>query len=181
MSGDDWSTCDALLCIALARLHECWMEERVGLVAAAISVSDGASFSATSYQYRIGEYIHAEANAIEVAHKYGIHDFSKNVIMAITLSPCIRDSRSRIGVSCVDRLRDLGIRRIHVGVIDQKQGDAERYRKLGFELTVTESQRLSGACHALLGVFDKFGNRVNTDIVGVKKELGPFFLGHYLE
>jgi pyrimidine deaminase RibD-like protein len=164
------------LSAALARLQETWNDAKVGLVAAALVAPDGAIFTATSIQPQPGRYIHAERAAIQLARNYGFPSLAPDTIMAITLSPCIRPSETRDGPACVELLLNSGIRHVHVGVIDPKQGDAETYQKLGLKLSVTRDKRLSEMCNALLGVFTTYGNQVNTNISGVKNELGAEFL-----
>jgi pyrimidine deaminase RibD-like protein len=176
MAIETEQTLDAYLSAALARLQETWNDTKVGLVAAALVAPDGAIFTATSIQLQPGRYIHAERAAIQLARSHGLSSLAPDAIMAVTLSPCIRPLATRDGPACVELLLDSGIRRVHVGVIDPKQGDAETYEKLGLKLSVTRDKRLSEACNALLGVFTTYGNQVNTNISGVKKELGAEFL-----
>ena len=123
-----------------------------------------------------GRYYHAEYEAIRVAKSHGAQ-IQSSAAIAVTLSPCMKGmAKSRIGPPCTQVLKDLGILRVHAGVIDPLYSSEEEYARVGIDLTTTRNPRLARACISLLAVFTKFGNRVNEDIVGVKRELGAGFL-----
>jgi len=167
---------DALLGVALARLKHAWLDQGVGLVSAALGLPDGAIYTATSFQSEPGKYVHAELATICLAERHSVADAIANSTMAITISPCVRASSTRVGISCVDLLKKYGIRRVHVGVIDPTQGSLTSYQEIGLDLSVTEEKPMAKACEALLKVFEKYGNRVNTDIETVNNEIGIEFL-----
>jgi pyrimidine deaminase RibD-like protein len=166
---------DTLLAFALTTLADRWWEPQVGLVAAALLLPEGASYAATSYMAATGRYYHAEHQAVETAKANGSRTLS-NAAMAVTLSPCTKGmATSRIGPPCVQLLKNSGIFRVHTGVVDPLFSNEGEYANVGIKLTVTQNPRLVRACSSLLAVFTQFGRRVNTDIVGVKRELGTDF------
>ena len=132
--------------------------KRKGVVAAALIDADKFEYS-TSEKIKGMIYIHAERNALNhYLKKYGVP--SKNSVMIISLSPCIKDSVSRDGKSCSSLL--LGedkdffnsrIKRVHVGLIDPSQENEEFYKSLGFDLSVTSDKNLQNMCKNLYDYF----------------------------
>lgn len=113
-----------------------------GVVAAAL-IDSGKVVYVTSELLENGRWLHAERKAVnEYISEYGA--LSDDAILAVSLSPCIKDSISREGTSCGDLLlgkdRSLGnapVARVHVGVIDPFQADESFYRALEFGFTLT--------------------------------------------
>lgn len=149
------------------------MEDQVGLVACGIFGPSHPAIIVTSETAGPGKWLHAERNAIEQCEtRFGRID--PGSLLVVTLSPCTRQEfTSRHGAPCAELIQGRGISRVHTGVIDPKQaptGLAE-YTSRGIDLSVTTDDRCRTICARLLGVFQKYGNRVNSDLINIKREI----------
>ncbi len=157
----------------IQHLAKHWFEADVGIVAAGLI--DGANETyATSYRNGPVWY-HAERNAYDLFQKkYG--EPSKNAVFVSTLSPCIDDLKYRKEYSCCTLISSLGIQKIYFGVLDTHHTPSlDTYKQLGFHPTLTQNEKLHAICKKLMQLFAQYESRINTDLIGIKKELGPLF------
>ena len=169
---------DGLLKQVIYYLAQSWMNPEVGLVASGIFHSTYLPSIATSEQRAVGKWLHAERNAIQrFEEMYGNNIIGPNSIVVVTLTPCVLKSDSREGSSCLDLFRDKGIKQVHAGVLDSSHTgmNIKDYQSLGINLTLTEDKRCRIVCQKLLQIFEKYGQRVNSDIQGVKQEVDYHF------
>lgn len=69
------------------------------------------------------------------------------------MSPCIVYSGYREGPACSQLLLDKGVTRIHVGLMHEKQGTLENYRKMGFDISETKNERVKSVSQSLLDLY----------------------------
>lgn len=164
---------DQYLEMALQYLIQHWNEPNTGIVAAALIDGEKQIF-ATSY--RSGDnWYHAERNAFD-SFKQKFGQPSSNSIIISTLSPCIHSLKYRKEPSCCDLISELGIKSIHFGVLDTHHASSlDTYRQLGFNATLTQDSKLNRLCIKLMNLFSQYESRINTDLIGIKKELGDAF------
>jgi pyrimidine deaminase RibD-like protein len=168
----DESLEDETLRRAIKALAETWWQPHVGVVAAALRKQDGLFVAATSRRSPDGRFYHAESELLDLSAPLP----NTNAAIAITLSPCVQSSHSRIGPPCTERLIDAGVTRVHVGSLDLSQGSLELYQRIGLTVSVTQAPDLKTRCDSLRGLFQAFGSRINSETPQVKKELGEEFV-----
>lgn len=158
---------DAYLKRALGHLFNHWMDERVGLVAAAL-VDGGKEVYATSVLNADGIWKHAERNALEqFVATYGKP--GPGAVMLSTLSPCIRAAGSgdhygdqknaarRQDESCSDLLKRHGINTIGFGTLDSEDAnDKSSYTDLEFNVVDIRDPTVLGTCKALNDMFPAY-------------------------
>jgi pyrimidine deaminase RibD-like protein len=116
-------------------------------------------------------WYHAERNAVRNFYEsYGVLP-SKSAAIAISLSPCTenREAKHRQGLCCSRLLLGgdpqfpaLNIERVHVGFIDPWQVEGiEEYRRMDFNITVTQDPKLRRSCERL---FEYFTDHYEDDI-----------------
>lgn len=98
-------------------------------------------------------WYHAEYMAVKLALE-GLINPSKAIVIT-TLSPCINESSYRAHESCTDILLEAGFRNIHTGMIDRRQATLDKYKQLGFDMTVTQDPKLSKICSELDSFFNE--------------------------
>lgn len=168
---------DDYLKIVIRFLEDHWWDPEVGIVAAGIFHPPHRPVLATSRRAGKAKWLHAEQRAISKFEKeYASVDSS--TLMVTTLSPCIKDmSESRVGPSCSKVLLDSGLTLVYSGVLDTSHvsDGIQEYRELGIHITITEDFYCKSVCQNLLGIFGTYGNRVNRDLIKIKKEIGGVF------
>jgi pyrimidine deaminase RibD-like protein len=173
---------DECLKQVIDHLAKCWMNPNVGIVGAGIFEPSHPPVLATSKKVGEGKWLHAEVNALkEYQSQYGLP--KSNTIIVVTLSPCIRRiSKSRIGCSCTNLLQQSLIRRVHVGAIDQNQGinDVLEYEKYGLDVTLSQDAQCQIICENLKNIFRIYGDRINCDLLAIKKEVNDCIFQSYI-
>jgi len=169
---------DSYLLRAIKYLKSEWLKPEVGFVSCAI-VDSGNIVYGTNVIRKKGKILHAERNALN-KYKKLFGKPSNNAIVIVTLSPCIKFSKNRIGEACALLLLKNNIRRIHFGHLHDKQGTIGTYKKLGFLPTSTESLLLSSISKNLLQFYldNKVGIADNLDIwIESKRKAGYSLFG----
>ena len=118
---------------------------------------------------------HAERNAYEqFCKQFGSP--SPEAIFVVTLSPCLANLKYRKEPSCSELMRRVGVTRTHFGIIDDIQASSIKdYEKLGITASYTTNLYLSRVCERLMSLFSTYDARINSDLLGIKKELGNDF------
>ena len=152
---------------ALKHLFDHWLNAETGLVVAALVVGDKGIY-ATSTLNPDGTWKHAERNALETFEAAYGQPPSKDAMMLVSLSPCIRDAgsntsfgdlknaASREGESCSTLLRQYGITHIGFGIIDSLDArSVADYTALGFNVVTISDRTVLATCKALNGMFPR--------------------------
>ena len=73
-------------------------------------------------------------------------------------------------------MRKYGATQIHTGIIDQTQGinNISEYKNYKLNLTLSKDQISKMICRNLYDIFRIYGNRVNYDLLTIKKELDNY-------
>ncbi|MDY6761497.1 MAG: hypothetical protein SVY41_00440 [Candidatus Nanohaloarchaea archaeon] len=152
----DISTFDRLLRDALLHLRETSIDNK-GPVAAGLE-SQGKTVYAVS-EKRGENWLHAEHKVLQkFTSRHGA--IGDDAVMAVSLSPCKSETLSRHGPPCTELLRgeglgiDVSVDRIHVGLVDEKEATLDQYRRMGFDITCTESEQLRTCCQRLETFFE---------------------------
>jgi pyrimidine deaminase RibD-like protein len=143
---------------ALLRLRDMEDSQKSVVTACLFTPPDKSVYSISSL-HESGTWNHAERNALTSyirTHGLPVQDS----VMITSLSPCKKDSPHRYGVSCTDMLlgndpehKGIAIQRLHVGFIDPWQPTLEDYLSLGFEITVSQDEKIHEACRRLFNYF----------------------------
>jgi pyrimidine deaminase RibD-like protein len=161
---------DHLLEQTIQFLKDHWLDHGVGIVAACIADGEKIVF-ATSIQK--GDFwYHAERNAYD-SFKLKFGEPGKNASFISTLSPCIGDLKHRKEESCANLISNLGIKKIHFGVLDTHHTiSVDAYKQFGFQPSLTKDDNLHAICTRLMNLFTQYDSRINQDLIGIKKEIG---------
>jgi pyrimidine deaminase RibD-like protein len=164
---------DERLKLVIRHLIDHWMDPLVGIVACGIFDPAHCPVIATSERVEEGKWLHAERNALQqFQSNYG--NPGPETIVVVTLSPCIIPMlTSRAGSSCTELLRNCGLILVHAGVIDpvHVRGGIPEYKEHGIHLTTPDDEYCKTICNGLLNIFQVYGDRVNRDLLVVKKEI----------
>jgi len=168
------SQLDQYLLKTLLYLFDNWFNPNTGIVACCIYDEDKVSF-ATSTRNGLN-WLHAERNAYEkFVASYNCKP-SSNATFIITLSPCVKDLKYRGESSCSELIQDLGVKRIHFGVLDDFHVPTlDEYTQLGFTATVTTEPHLAEMCQKLMSMFATYESRINSELLEIKIELSLEF------
>jgi pyrimidine deaminase RibD-like protein len=143
---------DTLLLFVLRGLEKNWYEDGVGIVAAAIFDRNNLIFSTSTKDSKTGLWNHAEKNAISEYLVRFKSLPSGNAILAVTLSPCVREtSTTRLGNACTKLILGAGVSRIHFGAQDVNQPQIETT----IEITQTNNETLRRLSETIAGLFAK--------------------------
>jgi pyrimidine deaminase RibD-like protein len=169
----DPSYLDQQLLNSLDYLKDRWLEPNSGFVAATL-VGNGKSVT-TANTFVFGDKLrHAEFNAVKLyEEKYGVID--PKALLVVTLSPCVVYSGYREGPACSQLLLDKGITRIHVGLMHEKQGSLENYRKMGFDISETNNEKIKRISRTLLDLYMANKNLIADDLgkwLKIKQKVG---------
>lgn len=161
---------------ALRHLFDHWLEENVGLVAAALIDGDKVIY-ATSVLNANGTWKHAERNALEqfeVTHG----NPGQGAVMLSTLSPCTRDAGSgttygdqknavrRQDESCSSLLKQHGITTIGFGALDDEDAKAKSiYIDRGFSVIDIQDRTILATCTLLNSMFPAY---IETETSGTR-------------
>jgi len=164
---------DQYLHQTLLYLFKQWYKNDVGIVACCIKDGDKVIYATSKRQNEF--WLHAERNAyLEFRQQYG--EPSKNAVFITTLSPCLKELKYRNEVSCSELIKNLGITRIHFGVLDTFHAPAmENYHLSGLGATLTKNYNLHQMCQKLMEMFSKYDSRINKELIAIKNELGDDF------
>lgn len=99
-----------------------------------------------------GKWNHAEYEAIQLASKNGV-DLPQSIIVT-SLGPCLVDSTSRAHKSCTETIIERGIKKAHIGILDNRQADQNLYVSLGLQTTLARNETLIGICNLLNDYFN---------------------------
>jgi pyrimidine deaminase RibD-like protein len=163
---------DRALAAAIQAVQCQWLSPLTGIVGAAALWPDGELIAAASRVAAPAVFAHAEAELLERIDEAGRLRDLPAARMASTLSPCLRGSKSRQGRACAERLVAHNISEIVVGHIDPTQPPLDEYRRIGLCVVLTGDERLRLICDRLAGIFDVYGERVNTEIGAIKERVG---------
>lgn len=146
---------DHLLFLTLKALKDKPVEERSAVVAGVYDPQSGNFFigfaTNTNTEEGYGKWNHAEFEAMSLAKENGV-DLSLTTIVT-SLGPCLIDSVSRAHKSCTENILEAGIKRVHIGVLDQRQADVDFYENAGLNTTVTNDPILTKVCAGLNNYF----------------------------
>lgn len=164
---------DNYLLKTLKYLFENWYREDTGIVACCLKDGEKEVFATSTKNG--SNWVHAERNAYNRFKE--LHgEPSENSIFVITLSPCLKDLKHRDEAACSDLIRELGISRVHFGVLDTLHvSNIEEYKEIGLNVTLTEKPQLAEMCNKLMQMFDTYDARINTELLEIKQELGDSF------
>lgn len=166
--------CDAILGETLEFLRKNWLNSDTGIVACCIVDGDKKAFATSSRN--VPFWKHAEKNAYLEFKKLYASEPSPSAIFVVTLSPCLSDLKYRQEESCSALLQQLGVKRIHFGVLDKMHADSlEKYYQIGLSPSLSEQGSYQMVCEKLMGLFAQYHSRINSDLIGIKKELGSSF------
>jgi len=147
---------DHLLFLALKSLKDKPVDQRSAVVAGVFDPSTGKFFigyaTNTNTEAGYGKWNHAEFEAMNLAQNNGV-DLSQTTIVT-SLGPCIMNSVSRAHISCTENIIDAGIKRVHIGVLDERQADVAFYEIVGLKTTVTSDPSLTKVCAGLNNYFN---------------------------
>lgn len=163
---------DRALEAAVRIVQSRWASPLSGIVGAAALLPDGELVAAASRVAGPALFAHAEAELLNRIDEAGRLNDLPAARIASTLSPCLRGSRSRQGRACAERLVAHDIAEIVVGHIDPTQPPLDEYRRIGLSVILTGNERLRLICDRLAGIFDVYGERVNTEIGTIKERVG---------
>lgn len=169
---------DRLLLETIGYLIDRWYERDVGIVASCLVDGDNKVFATST---RDGQnWKHAERNAYEAFRKvYG--EPSSDAVFVVTLSPCLKTLKYRGEPSCSQLMKELGVKRTHFGVLDDMHVNCpEDYAENALIATLTEDLRLADMCKKLMSMFAIYDSRINSDLLGIKLELGDQFFDEVL-
>ncbi len=167
---------DTMLKETIFYLKNTWINNPdTGIVACCLLDGDKKVFATSS---RNGNYWrHAERNAYyQFKDEYG--EPSSDAVFIITLSPCIKNLKYRAeDESCCSHLiNDLGVKRIHFGVLDTLHAETlSTYSSLGFKPSLSQDHYCKTMCEKLMAIFSTYQSRINKDLLGIKQELGEAF------
>lgn len=167
---------DNLLAQTLRHLYTHWYEENVGIVSCCLADGSNKAFATSTRDGK--NWKHAERNAYEKFQTlYG--QPSSNSIFVVTLSPCLKNLKYREQSSCSELMKKIGIARTHFGVLDTMHVSClEDYKNYGLQASVTKDASLASMCKNLMAIFSDYDSRINTDLLGIKEELGSNFFGN---
>jgi pyrimidine deaminase RibD-like protein len=132
-------------------LKDNWLDPKSGFVASTL-IDNGKSVTATNTFITGNKIRHAEFNAVSLyEEKYDV--ISPKALLVVTLSPCVVYSGYREGPACSQLLLDKGITKVYVGLIHEKQGGLEGYRKMGFDISETSSEKIKKVSQSLLDLY----------------------------
>jgi hypothetical protein len=78
--------------------------------------------------------------------------------------------------SCTYLLNQLGVERVHFGVLDSMHVDSlDKYRQAGLMPSLTENISYKIMCEKLMALFSMHDSQINSDLIGIKNELGNSF------
>lgn len=149
-----------------------WSSPLSGIVGAAALLPDGDLIAAASRIAGASIFSHAEAELLHRIDKAGKLRDLPGARMATTLSPCLKSSKSRQGRACAERLVACNVSEIYVGHIDPTQPPLDEYRRIGLRVVLTGDERLRMICDRLAGIFEVYGDSVNTEIGAIKERVG---------
>lgn len=168
------SECEILLGETLEFLRKNWLNSDAGIVACCIADGEKKAFATSSRN--IPFWRHAERNAYLEFKKRYASEPSASAIFVVTLSPCLSALKYRQEESCAALLQQLGIKRVHFGVLDKMHVDSlEQYYQLGLTPSLSEQVPYQSICEKLMGLFAQYNSRINSDLIGIKNELGSSF------
>lgn len=154
-------------------LKDSWLDPRSGFVASTL-IDNGKSVTTTNTFVTGDKLRHAEFNAVSLfEEKYGV--VSPDAVLVVSLSPCIVYSGYREGPACSQFLLDKGITRVHVGLIHEKQGGLENYRKMGFVISETSNEKIKSVSQSLLDLYVANKNLIADNLdewLKLKKKVG---------
>lgn len=166
--------CDDILRETLEFLRKNWLNENTGIVACCLVDGDKKSFATSSKNQPFWK--HAERNAYEEFKKQYDIEPSESAMFVVTLSPCVNNLKHRQEESCAHLMNQLGIKRIHFGVLDFMHADSlEIYRHAGLIPSLTGNTSYKMMCEKLMSLFSIYDSRINSDLIGIKNELGDHF------
>ena len=165
---------DQILLQTLNFLQTNWLNPQTGIVACCLVDGNKKAFATST---KNGDYWrHAELNAYLEFKKQYATEPSSSATFVVTLSPCLDDLKHRHEDSCTHLLNEIGVKRVHFGVLDSMHADSlNRYRQAGLTPSLTNNQYCSQMCEKLMALFSQYDSRINTDLVGIKEELGESF------
>lgn len=168
---------DNILIETLKFLELNWLNENVGIVACCL-VDGNKKVFATSSKHGVF-WRHAERNAYQKFKDLYSVQPSHDALFVVTLSPCIKQLKYRHEDSCTTLMNQLGIKRVHFGVLDEMHATScERYVHAGLIPSTSEDSWCIAMCEKLKDLFNIYDTRINSDLLGIKHELGnEFFAG----
>jgi pyrimidine deaminase RibD-like protein len=124
---------------AIELLEGSWQNSDTGIVVAGLIDSDRQTYATSSYAGE-DKWDHAEKKVLNNFTKtYG--EPSKDAFVVVTMSPCTKPSKSRVGDPCSNLLLEKGITSVHIGHLDTKQTRTiEELEKMGFDITLAQDE-----------------------------------------
>lgn len=164
---------DQYLYQTLLFLFKEWYKKDVGIVACCLKDEDKVMYATSKQQNE--SWLHAERNAyLKFKEQYG--EPSRNAAFIVTLSPCLKELKYRDEASCSELINNLGITRIHFGVLDTFHTPTiESYNIFGLTATLTKNKNLHEMCRKLMGMFSTYDSRINKELLSIKKDLEDHF------
>lgn len=148
--------CDYLLYLALKSIKDTTPEKRSIVVAGIYDSQTNNFYIASSRnvspENSYGKWNHAEYEAMALAVENGA-DLSKTIAIS-SLGPCVIEGKNRAHQSCTELLTGAGIKKVHVGVLDNRQADVVLYNSLGLDVSVSNDQNLIQICDGLNNYFN---------------------------
>ncbi|STX51581.1 Pyrimidine deaminase [Legionella busanensis] len=175
-SNQSLDVLDTILKETILYLKNTWINNPdTGIVACCLLDGDKKVFATSS---RNGNYWrHAERNAYyQFKKRYG--EPSRDAVFVITLSPCIKalKARAQDEAACANLINDLGVKRIHFGVLDTLHAETlSTYSSLGFKPSLSQDHYCKTMCEKLMAIFTTYQSRISKDLLGIKRELGEAF------
>lgn len=165
---------DDVLLETLQFLKQNWLDPEVGIVACCLV--DGAKKAFATSKKQGNYWTHAERNAYMNFKKVYGKEPSSSAIFVVTLSPCAASLKHRQEDSCSALLNQLNIKRVHFGVLDSMHAESlNSYSTIGLTPSLTVNSDCKVLCERLMSLFSKYDSRINSDLLGIKKELGDDF------
>ena len=177
-ASDDIDELDQYLYQTLLFLFKQWYKNNIGIVACCLKDDKKVVYATSKRQNEF--WLHAERNAyFEFKKQYG--EPSKNAVFIITLSPCLKKLKYRNEDSCAELIKNLGITRVHFGVLDTFHTlTLDIYNSFGLSPSLTKNSYLHEMCKKLMWMFSTYDSKINNELLSIKKELGDDFFNSTL-
>lgn len=141
---------------AINFLREEWFKENVGIVAATLVEGDMFVSATSLYVPSENRWIHAEAAALQRFQEEFGRKPKESSTMVVTLSPCLLESKSRLGESCSHKIMESGISRVRFGCLDTKQTPlVDIFEQIGIEAQLIGNEEQRKICDSLYRLFDE--------------------------
>lgn len=142
--------------LAIDKLRTDWFKENAGIVAATLTEGDLSIAATSQYIPSENRWVHAEAAVLrQFEVEFGRRP-KESSTMVVTLSPCILESKSRLGEACSHKILESGISHVRFGCLDIKQTpQIEIFEQIGLDAKFIGNAEQRRVCESLYALFDQ--------------------------